>query len=131
MGKLTAGEPFEKVADEYNLGELREMKIIGPSVRGSGTVPELEPWLFDQLSVGEFSSVVPTASRGYCIVKLVEKIEEHAMTFDEARGAIAELLDTQEQDRVFNEWLEAKREELGVKVFPEVLDLLDEGAETT
>jgi hypothetical protein len=46
------------------------------------------------------------------------------MTFEEARTSLEKNVREVEQDRVLSEWLEQKKQELGVKVFPEKLNLL-------
>jgi hypothetical protein len=60
----------------------------------------------------------------FYIVKLLAKDPEHPMTFEEARTSLEKNVREVEQDRVLSEWLEQKKQELGVKVFPEKLNLL-------
>ncbi|MBN1825151.1 MAG: peptidylprolyl isomerase [Candidatus Eisenbacteria bacterium] len=127
--KLRRGVPFEEVSKEYNEGALRELGgDMGMRLR-SNIAPELIPYAFGRLRPGQVSDVVPHR-QGYFVAKLVALEREHPMTYEESEPELRGMLLAATQDSVFAEWILAKREEVGVEIFPESLNLIVEEAET-
>ncbi len=128
--RVLRGEDFEAVARDVNRGDMRESGgFVGPVNRDVVQIPDLRTTLFDQLSPGEMSSILSPPGRGYLLVKLLKKTPEHPMTYEEALAPLKTALQEEAENRYLNEWLKKKREELHVKVYPEVLNKLSEGEE--
>ncbi len=124
--QLKAGASFENLANRHNLGKLKERSGLLDLMTREATPNELQSYAFDRLQIGEHTPVVPGIV-GFYIAKLVNRDPEHPMTYDEAKVEIAPILTEQAKDETLGEWLEAKREELGVTIYPEALNLLIEG----
>ncbi len=123
-----SGVDLASLARKYNTGPLKEKGgLIGPVTRTGINAPELEAYLFDQGKAGNISPVIASQATGYFVVKLLEKIPPHPMSFEEARPTIEAQLMTVAREQAIDEFLEEKRASIGVQIFPEVLNLLSEG----
>ncbi|MBM3321019.1 MAG: peptidyl-prolyl cis-trans isomerase, partial [Candidatus Eisenbacteria bacterium] len=92
---------------------------------------ELQKYAFEVLKVGEIAPVVRAPLSGaYFVAKLLERIPEHPMTFEEAKESIMSPLLQVEKDKMLGEWLEKRAEERGVTIDREKLGLLLEAGET-
>ncbi|NNE08054.1 MAG: hypothetical protein HKN20_05770 [Gemmatimonadetes bacterium] len=126
--EAASGVELESLARKYNTGPLKEKGgLIGPVTRTGLNAPELATYLFDQGEPGTISPVLATEATGFFVVKLLEKIPPHPMSFEEARPTIEAQLMTVMREEAIDEFLETKRAEIGVQIFPEVLNLLSEG----
>ncbi len=126
--RILGGESFEELALEYNVGPILEKEgMIGPATRDKISVEDLQIQLFDQLEPGEMTTVVTAATGGFLMAKLLEKNAGHNLTYEEAYEEIRLALLENNKNSLLNDWLETKRDEVGVKIFPEVLNLLSEG----
>ncbi|MFH1276775.1 MAG: peptidyl-prolyl cis-trans isomerase [Candidatus Eisenbacteria bacterium] len=129
VSRLSSGASFDSLAREYNTGRLKEIAGVLDLMPRQNVPTELQSYAFDRLRVGEVTPVV-SAMQGFYVAKLLEKDAEHPMLPDEAKPMIEKALLEGERDKALLEWLEAKREETGVTVYPEVLNLLIEAEET-
>ncbi len=128
--RLQGGEDFEAVAREINQGELKESGgLFGPIVRESISIPALQNFLFDLAADGMISDILDPPGPGLIIVKLITKVAEHATTYEEAFVSIEQQLLSDLEDQHLNDWLDQKRDELGVKVYTNVLSKMNEGQE--
>ena len=126
LRQLKAGASFEDLANQHNLGKLKERGGLLDMMSVEATPNELQSYAFQRLQIGEHTPVVPGIV-GFYIAKLVAKDPEHTMTYDEAKVEIAPALTEQAKDELLGGWLKEKREELGVTIYPESLNLLIEG----
>ena len=70
---------------------------------------------------------MPSPSGSYLFTRLIRIVPEHSMTLEEATPLLRSVLVEEAKISAMDDWLEAKRDELDVKIFPEVLNLLSEG----
>lgn len=129
VSRLKAGASFDDLAREHNMGRMKENAGVLDLLPRQNLPGEIQSYAFDRLAVGETTPVVP-AMQGFYIAKLLEKDPEHPMTFEEAMPGIEQALAEVERDKILAEWLASKREEVGVTIYPEVLNLLIEGEGT-
>lgn len=123
-----SGIELETLARKFNTGPLKDKGgLIGPATRGSVNAPELAAYLFDFGKPGQISPVLSTQATGHFVVKLIERVPPHPMTFEEARPSLEAQLMAVAREAVVEEFLEKKRAELTVQIFPETLNLLSEG----
>ena len=101
LGKIENGMTFEEAAKEYSKCPSKEKGgDLGNFERGR-MVKEFEDAAFD-LSEGEMSGPVKT-DFGYHIIKTVSKNEASTMSFEEARGQIANQLMGSKQNSAYVE----------------------------
>lgn len=129
LARLMNGESFDSVARSVNAGRLADDGGMLDFRPRQSLPTELQSYAFERLKPGELTPVVP-ASSGFFIAKLVAKDPEHPMTFDEARDSIEQAVAQAERDKALADWLEKKKEEVGVTIYPEELNKLIEGEET-
>jgi hypothetical protein len=123
--ELRSGTAFEDLARKHNKGRLQERAGVLELQPKENLPPDLHRHAFELLKPGETSPVITGQMPGtFYIVKLLAKDPEHPMTFEEAKASLETNVLRAEQDRVLSEWLERRKQELGVKVFPEKLNLL-------
>lgn len=119
MNKLQAGEPFEKLAEQYN----EEPSLIankGSHGLKSIEEDELAEMCWD-MEVGWVSQPILTEEGGYSIIKVNLKEPSHFKTFEEAGVEVSNTFQEYEQKRLEKEWLEKVKTKYPVQLFPEIL----------
>lgn len=119
MNKLQAGEPFEKLAEQYN----EEPSLIankGSHGLKSIEEDELAEMCWD-MEVGWISQPILTDDGGYSIIKVNLKEPSHLKTFEEAGVEVSNTFQEYEQKRLEKEWLEKVKAKYPVQLFPEIL----------
>jgi len=129
--RVSAGESFDDLARQYNRGRMKEKAGVTELMAKESIPGELQKYAFEVLKVGEIAPVVQAPLSGaYFVAKLLERIPEHPMTFEEAKESIMSPLLQVEKDKMLGEWLEKRAEERGVTIDREKLGLLLEAGET-
>ncbi|RPJ43060.1 MAG: hypothetical protein EHM19_09405 [Candidatus Latescibacterota bacterium] len=128
--ELKAGASFDDLARRYNTGKLQEKGGKLDPMTKEGLPAEMQRYAFEVLEVGQTSPVVSAPmGNAFVILKLLEKDPAHPMTLEEATPELQKALLEVEKERVLTEWLEKRKEEVGVKIFPEALNQLLEAGD--
>ena len=105
--RLIAGEPFPRLAaDHSDSASKANGGLIGPFKRTDLSPALLK--LIDSLKTGEISEPLRVA-RGYQLFKLEDKTAERVLSFDDARGAIADRVAQEKQRVQLQKYLEQQR----------------------
>jgi foldase protein PrsA len=112
--KLTAGGDFAALAKEYSTDESNKEQggELGFFSRGD-MVPEFENVAFS-LKAGEISEPVKTQF-GYHIIKVTEKKEAKAATYEESKAQINDILMAEKLPTVFDAWMQEKHTEYKIE----------------
>lgn len=110
------GEAFEELAAAHNDNESlasrggRLPASILPLARGSYAVPEVDAgaWGTDAGAVSEVIEVGEGSDVRFFVVRVNEKEEARTQTFSEVQRQIAEGMASREQQRLFDEYLQAE-----------------------
>ena len=105
--RLVKGEAFDKVAAEVSDAPSKANGgLIGPIPKTELT-EELAK-LIATMKIGEYTQVIPMGG-GFEIFKLESSIESTTLTFDQARGQIADRLAGQRQDEAMRAYIKKLR----------------------
>lgn len=112
--KLSAGGDFAALAKEYSTDESNKDLggDLGFFARGA-MVPEFENAAFT-LKIGDISEPIKTEF-GYHIIKVAEKKEAKAATYEEAKAKINEILMAEKLPAAFDTWMQAKYSEYKIE----------------
>lgn len=119
MDKLQAGEPFEKLTEQYN-EEPHLIANKGSHGLKSIEEDELAEMCWDQ-EVGWISQPIITDEGGYSIIKVNSKEPAQLKTFEEAGVEVSNAFQEYEQKRLESEWLEKIKTRYPLQLFPEQL----------
>jgi len=113
--QIMEGAAFAELAKQLSddPGSKDEGGDVGVIERGA-LLPEFEDAVFG-LPEGELSEPVRTPY-GYHLIRVEEIIPEHVPTLEEAREGLRAQIAAEEQQAVWEEWLESVKEELDVTV---------------
>jgi parvulin-like peptidyl-prolyl isomerase len=114
--EIRAGKPFRTVALAYSIDE-ETLETMGESGQlAQGEQPEIDAVGFSLKKVGDVSEPFQT-SRGWVVLKLMERIDAKVFTLEEVRPRIeAALREIQNDDRLA-ELLAKWKEEYGVTIY--------------
>ena len=127
LKRARAGEDFVKLVSEFSddtgtKGTGGEYSIVRGKI-----MPEVEAAAF-ALSTNEVSGIV-TTSRGYHILKLIEKIPAHKADLATATPYIRDGLTVYAIQQQFPDYIARLREEAGVEILDANLKMKEQGAE--
>ena len=115
LGEIRARKPFRTVALAYSIDdETRETMGETPEL-AFGEQPEIDVVGFKLRQVGDVSEPFQT-SRGWMVLKLLERVDARTFTLDEARtgieGALREIKNDEKLEELLTKW----KEEYGVVI---------------
>ncbi len=114
--ELKNGELFRNVALAYSIDEETRRKLGETDLLSRGEQPEIDEVGFALPRLGAISEPFQT-SRGWMILKLVERVPSRLYSFEEARPSIESALKQQANDKRLNQLLEKWKKELGVVMY--------------
>ena len=107
--------PFERVAEQYNVEDLRQGLATDRFIL-KGENPDIDEHGFALARVGEFSKPFET-DRGWMVLKLYERKPERILTVAEAQADIGRYLKTLKNEERLNELLVKWREEYPIEIY--------------
>ena len=112
--KLTAGGDFAALAKEYSTDESNKDNggNLGFFSRGD-MVAEFENAAFSS-KIGDISEPVKTEF-GYHIIKVIEKKEAKAATYEDSKAKIKDILMAEKLPTAFDTWMQAKLSEYKIE----------------
>jgi parvulin-like peptidyl-prolyl isomerase len=113
--EVKGGKRFRTVALAYSIDETTLEQLAETTLMSEGENPDMDRVGFALKRVGDVSEPFET-SRGWMVLKLLERTESGSYTLDEARDSIDRALKQQENEKRLNELLEKWKEELGVVI---------------
>ncbi len=118
--ELRAGKAFRTVALAYSVDEESKANNGETPELARGEQPELDAVGFSLRSVGDVSEPFQT-SRGWMVLKLLERIDEKYFSLEEAEGQIEGALRQEKNDARLQEMLTKWKEEVGVVIYEDNL----------
>lgn len=103
LKRIKAGEDFHNIAQEFNLTEEKSSYDPGYFKKGE-LMAALDETAFS-LNIGELSNVI-TTTKGYVIIRVLERTEDKSKTLDEVREEITNSLFQKKMEKKFQEWME-------------------------
>lgn len=113
--ELRGGQSFRTVMLSYSVDEESKANNGETPELARGEQPELDPVGFSLRAVGDVSEPFQT-SRGWMVLKLVERIDEKYFSLEEAEGQIEGALKQEKNDARLDEMLTKWKEEVGVVI---------------
>ncbi len=113
--ELRAGKPLRTVVMAYSVDEETKATNGETQEVALGAQPEWDAVGFSLRKVGDVSEPFQT-SRGWVVLKLIERIDEKYFSLDEAEGRIEAALKQQKNDQRLDEMLAKWKEEVGVVI---------------
>ena len=112
--ELRAGSPFRTVMLSYSVDEETKANNGQTSALSMGEQPELDPG-FALRNVGDVTEPFQT-SRGWTVLKLIERSDEKYFSMEESEGRIEAALRQEKNDLRLKELLEQWKKEVGVVI---------------
>jgi parvulin-like peptidyl-prolyl isomerase len=113
--EVKSGKRFRNVAMAYSIDEQSLENLAETMLMSQGEQPEIDRVGFELARVGNVSEPFET-SRGWMVLKLLEKAESGTHTLEDARDSIDRALKQIENEKRLNELLDKWKEELGVVI---------------
>lgn len=113
--ELRAGKPFRTVMMAYSVDEETKANNGETTELARGEQPELDAVGFSLRKVGDVSEPFQI-SRGWMVLKLVERVDEKYFSLEEAEGRIEGALHQEKNDKRLEEMLTKWKEEVGVVI---------------
>ena len=129
LAKIKAGEDFSELAKKYSEDTKTKNKggVLGFFSKGSKN-PELEEAAFN-LKKGEVSNVILT-TRGYQIVKLIDRKEAKTKNFEESKNRISNKLQQRKRNDAIEKLLEDLKAKTNIVIYEDVIKKVTEEPET-
>ncbi len=118
--ELRAGSPFRTVMLAYSVDQETKANSGETPELARGEQAELDPVGFSLRNVGDISEPFQT-SRGWMVLKLVERTDEKYYSMEEAEGRIEGALRQEKNDQRLKELLEQWKKEVGVVIYDDNL----------
>jgi parvulin-like peptidyl-prolyl isomerase len=112
---LKAGKPFRTVMMAYSVDEETKANNGETMELARGEQPELDAVGFSLRKVGDVSEPFQI-SRGWMVLKLVERVDEKYFSLEEAESRIEGVLRQEKNDKRLEEMLTKWKEEVGVVI---------------
>ncbi len=113
--ELKAGKPFRTVAIAYSVDEETKAQNGETQELARGDQPELDAVGFSLRNVGDISEPFQT-SRGWMVLKLLERVDEKYFSYQEAESRIEGALKQEKNDARLKEQLDKWKKEVGVVI---------------
>jgi parvulin-like peptidyl-prolyl isomerase len=113
--EIRSGKPFRTVALAYSIDEETRETMGESKEMTRGEQPEIDAVGFALRKVGDVSEPFQT-SRGWMVLKLIERIDAKTFSLAEARGNIEPRLKEIEADKRLKELLAKWKEEYGLVI---------------
>jgi peptidyl-prolyl cis-trans isomerase C len=122
LRRIKRGEPFDELARRHSIGPEAEM---GGDLGffGQGDMPEEFDVVFS-LKVGETSDIVQSPY-GFHIFQVVAKRGQSESNFDEVKDQIRKMIVREEEDKVFQAWLNKVKKKTSMRVNKKALEEID------
>jgi peptidyl-prolyl cis-trans isomerase C len=117
--ELRAGSPFRTVMLSYSVDDETKANNGETAELGMGEQPELNPG-FALRKVGDVTEPFQT-SRGWMVLKLVERTDEKYFSLEESEGRIEAAIRTEKNDARLKELLDQWKKEVGVVIYEDTL----------
>jgi peptidyl-prolyl cis-trans isomerase C len=127
LKRARAGEDFGKLARESSEDLVSKARGGEYTFAHGGMVPEVEAAAF-AMSTNQIGDIV-TSTYGYHIIKVIEKIPAHKMSFAEAAPGIKNALAEEVIKQRFPEYVENLRKEANVQILDDRLKPKEEEVE--
>ncbi len=124
FSKMSSGESFISVVDAYSIDESTKRNRGQTDFLTQGSQPELDQVGFGLKKIGEISQPFQT-SRGWVILKLIERQKPRVLPLSEAGPAAQKAVKNMKLEALFNKKLESWKKELHVEVFEDNLRKAD------
>lgn len=113
--ELRDGKSFRTVMLSYSVDSEAKVNNGETAELARGEQPELDPVGFSLRAVGDVSEPFQT-SRGWMVLKLIERIDEKYFSLEEAEARIEGAIKQQKNDDRLKEMLAKWKEEVGVVI---------------
>ncbi len=117
---VLAGEPFDTVSAQYSIPEITPEERLGTKFVSKGQNQEIDAAAFELENVGDLSQPFET-TRGWMVLKLMERRPEKIMELEGATDSIRQSLKVVKNEARLNSLLDKWRTEIDIKVFDKVL----------
>ncbi len=114
--KLQAGMSLARVAQLYSIDEATRSNLGETDLLARGNQQELDDVGFDLENVGDISKPFQT-SRGWVVLKLIERVPERVRSLAEVQNAVEADLKNLRSDARLKELMAKWREDLPIDVF--------------
>jgi parvulin-like peptidyl-prolyl isomerase len=114
-GKIMAGDRFEQISAEYSIDAISRDERAGTKLVSKGQNPDFDDTAFALENVGDVSEPFQS-SRGWMVIKLMERRPESVLPLSEARDDLRRGLKSIKNEERLNAMLEKWRAELEINV---------------
>jgi parvulin-like peptidyl-prolyl isomerase len=114
--KIKKGEPFDTIAARYSIPELSAEERRGSTFLTKGQQQDFDAVGFGLADVGDVSDPFET-SRGWVILKLVERRPERIIAMEDATDEISRAIRVLKNEVRLNSLLEKWRSEIKVEIY--------------
>ncbi|MBP2680353.1 MAG: PpiC-type peptidyl-prolyl cis-trans isomerase [Candidatus Krumholzibacteriota bacterium] len=115
LNKVKRGVPFDSVSNDYSIPDITREERLGSRAVANGQHPEFDQVGFSLEKVGEVSHPFET-SRGWMILKLVERRPERIIELEDAMDDIRGAVKTLKNEQRLNSLLEKWRSEIKIEI---------------
>jgi parvulin-like peptidyl-prolyl isomerase len=114
--KVKAGEPFDTVSAAYSIPDITREERLGSRAVVNGQNAEFDQVGFALERVGDMSEPFET-SRGWMVLKLVERRQERIIELEDAMEDIRGAVKTLKNEERLNSLLEKWRSEIKIEIY--------------
>jgi len=118
--KIMAGDSFDRVSAQYSVEDISRDERVGSRPITKGSNPDYDQQAFALANVGDVSEPFQT-SRGWMIVKLVERRPATVLPFEEAREDLQQGLKSIKNEERLNALLEKWQGEVEIRIYEDNL----------
>jgi peptidyl-prolyl cis-trans isomerase C len=118
--RVKAGAPFDSVSVEFSIPDLSAEDRMGSRAVTNGQNPDFDHIGFAMEKVGDVSEPFET-SRGWMVIKLVERRPERIVALEDAMNEIRGAVKTLKNEQRLNSLLEKWRSEIKIEIYEDNL----------